>query len=145
MCALLAPRFSLPVAAFHHANKIEELTAPERIVDDMPARPNPVRAGERHATLREPITWNDPAPSHAASKLGPSGAEHAAANAGMHAVGADQQRSARISPIGEPQHHAIVLLVDADAARTQDYGIGTDRQHGLPEYAMQVGAMDEHM
>ena len=132
-----------PVAALDHADEIEELAAPQGIVHDMSARPDPVRAGERHAVAAQALDGDDAAPGHAARELRPARTEHAGAHRRMHPVGSDQQAPAHAPAVLECKCDAAGVLLDADTARIQADRAALVREYRLGEQPMQVAAMDE--
>ena len=135
----------LPIVALDHADEIEQLAAPQRVVDDVAAGADPVGAGKRHAADGQPLARDDAAPGHEAGELGPGGAEHGRAHGGMHAVGADQQAALRASAVLEAETDGVGATLQADAARAHVDCLRLARLYRVGEQPMQVATVDEEV
>jgi len=88
--AALGPGFHPPVA-FDNADKIEDLTSAQQIIDDVATRTDPVDADIAPHVRRQFFDWHKPAPRHATGELRLVVADENIADARMHTVGSDQR------------------------------------------------------
>src|SRR6185312_6579804 len=137
----LGPGFQLPVVAFHHADEVQQLPAPQRIGDDMAADTHPVGAHQPLLVRRQAFHRHQAAPCHDAGELRASLPEYLLADARMHAVGADQHVAGRLFAVGEMQGDAVRCLRETDAAIA-----GVDRlrrrlPHGVEQDGVEIAAM----
>jgi len=85
------PAFAGPVAALAHADEIEQRSGAQRIMHDVPAGADPVRADRPRDRGRHPLHGDDTAPGDDAAKLRLGGAEQRFPHHRVHAVGADHE------------------------------------------------------
>ncbi len=143
--ALLGPGFDAPVAALHDPDEIEQLAPPQQIVDDVPARPDPVDPDVAREARRQLRDRDQPAPGDAAGELRGIAAEQLFADDRMDTVSADQRIAGDALAVRKTQRDASSVIVEAGAARIEPDRIGLDRAHRIDQHLVQVGAMDHEI
>src|SRR5262245_36835463 len=139
--AARAPGLDLPVGALQHADEVHDLAGAQRVVHDVSAGTDPVRADHAHHMARQPHHGDDAAPGDDAGELRLVGTEEPLADAGMHAIRAHQNVPFRRATVFELQSHACFSLVEADAP-CAEMDCGTLlAPHRALEHAEEVGAV----
>ena len=134
-------RVALPVVALDHADEVQQLTAPQRIGDDVAAGPVPVAADGTVQLFGQPLDGHDAAPGHQSRELRLGRVEQVRAQARVHAVGADHDVAGNAPAVLELEHDAIAPVGAGDAARAQVDGARLGALHRLPQHAMEIAAM----
>ena len=141
--ATLGPGFLRPVGAFAEADEIEDLAAPQRIGDDVPARAEPVGAHRPLQFGRQRRHRREAAPRDDAEEARARIVEHLAAQARMHTVRADEHVAGDAPSVFELERHARAVLHETDTARAGVDRVGLQRGDRVAQHTMQIAAMHE--
>src|SRR3954466_8592092 len=143
--ALLGPGFHAPVAALDDADEVEQLAAPQEIVDDVAAGPDPVDADVAGEALRQLRHRDQSAPCDTAGELWGIAAEQLTADHRVYPVHADQHVAHDALAVRKMQRDAAAVILEAGTPRIKPDRIRLNRAPPVDQQAMQVGAVDHEI
>src|SRR4051794_13723480 len=143
--ALLGPGFDAPVPALDDADEVEQLAAPQKIVDHVAAGPDPVDADVAGEARRQLRHRDQSAPCDTAGELCGIAAEQLTADHRVHAVRADQRVTDDALAVREMERDVASVILETRAARIEPDRIPLDRAHRVDQHAMQVRAVDHEI
>src|SRR5262245_10283841 len=139
------PGLDLPVVALDVADEVHQLTAPNWIMQDVAARPEPIRRQHLCDVSRKAVHRHNASPGEAAGELGSIGAEQALADLRVNAVRSDREGCSRRYAGIEADFDVLLGLGDVDAAPREMDRIRFQAGDRVNENTVEVAPMKQQV